>query len=184
MTYDRYYYSTLNDTQKAAYKKAYAAFERFENTILFDGANTSVEDVLRVLYAIDLDNPHMYYVDFGKIEIKCNTRFVFCDAAYFYNRTEIAQIQPKIQKTTNAILKRVSGATTYEKVLSLHDILAENILYDDNAADDIDKYYLKSNTIADMFCTNGCKFSFNGFRSVLWDNSWEREWLRNGFCVL
>lgn len=147
MTYDRYYYSKLDDTQKAAYKKAYAAFERFENTILFDGAKTSVEDVLRVLYAIDLDNPHMYYVDFGKIEIKCNTRFVLCDAAYFYNRTEIAQIQPKIQKTTNAILKRVSGATTYEKVLSLHDILAENILYDDNAADDIDKYYLKSNTI-------------------------------------
>ena len=38
--------------------------------------------------------------------------------------------------------------------------------------------------IADTFCTNGCKFSFNGFRSVLRDNSWEREWLRNGFCVL
>ena len=38
--------------------------------------------------------------------------------------------------------------------------------------------------IADTFCTNGCKFSFNGFTSVLRDNSWEREWLRNGFCVL
>ena len=38
--------------------------------------------------------------------------------------------------------------------------------------------------IADTFCTNGCKFSFNGFRSVLRDNSREREWRCNGFCVL
>ena len=38
--------------------------------------------------------------------------------------------------------------------------------------------------IADTFCTNGCKFSFNGFRAVLQDISREREWLRNGFCVL
>ena len=38
--------------------------------------------------------------------------------------------------------------------------------------------------IADTFCTNGRKFSFNGFTSVLRDNSWELEWLRNDFCVL
>ena len=38
--------------------------------------------------------------------------------------------------------------------------------------------------IADTFCTNGCKFSFNGFRSVLRDDSREREWRCDGFCVL
>ena len=30
--------------------------------------------------------------------------------------------------------------------------------------------------IADTFCTNGCKFSFNGFRSVLQDSAMVWEW--------
>ena len=38
--------------------------------------------------------------------------------------------------------------------------------------------------IADTFCTNGCKFSFNVFFSFLLYNSREREWRCNGFCVL
>lgn len=88
---------------------------------------------------------------------------------YFYNQNEVAQIQPKIQKTTNAILKRVQGTTAYEKVLSLHDVLAENILYDDNAADDIDKYYLKSNTILGVlfFKTAICEGISKTFKLLL-----------------
>ena len=38
--------------------------------------------------------------------------------------------------------------------------------------------------IADVFCTNGCKFNFNGSRSVLQDNSREWEWRCNAVCVL
>lgn len=169
MTYDRYYYSTLNDVQKVAYKRIYAAFERFDKTILFDSEKISLEDVLRVVYVIDLDNPHLYYVDFGNIRIRDHIGFISCEATYFYNQTEVLQIQPKIQKATNAILKRVGGATAYEKVLSLHDILAENILYDDNAAEAIDKYYLKSNTILGIlfFKTAVCEGISKTFKLLL-----------------
>lgn len=39
--------------------------------------------------------------------------------------------------------------------------------------------------IADTFCTNGCKFSFNGFRAVLQDRAMVWEWRCNGFlCVM
>lgn len=38
--------------------------------------------------------------------------------------------------------------------------------------------------IADAFCTNGCKFSFNGFRSVLQDRAMVWEWRCNAVCVL
>ena len=147
MTYDRYYYSKLNNAQKAGYKTIYAAFERFEKEIFLNCGMLPVEDVWNIVYAIDLDNPHMFYVDFGNIKIKTVLGMIVATVTYFYNQSEVAQIQPKIQKATNAILKRVQGTTAYEKVLSLHDVLAENILYDENAADDIDKYYLKSNTI-------------------------------------
>ena len=147
MLYDRYYYSKLNNREKVAYKTIYAAFERFEKDVFLNSGMLSAADAFYIINAVNLDNPHLFYVDFGNIKIKTLLGMIAVSVTYFYNQNEVAQIQPKIQKTTNAILKRVQGTTAYEKVLSLHDVLAENILYDDNAADDIDKYYLKSNTI-------------------------------------
>lgn len=169
MIYDRYYYSKLNNDQKAGYKTIYAAFERFEKEIFLNCGMLSVEDVWNIVYAIDLDNPHMFYVDFGNIKIKTVLGMIVVTVTYFYNQNEVAQIQPKIHKTTNNILKRVRGTTAYEKVLSLHDVLAENILYDDNAADDIDKYYLKSNTILGVlfFKTAVCEGISKTFKLLL-----------------
>ena len=169
MIYDRYYYSKLNNAQKAGYKTIYAAFERFEREIFLNCGMLSVEDVWNIVYAIDLDNPHMFYIDFGNIKIKTLLGMIAVSVTYFYNQNEVAQIQLKIQKTTNAILKRVQGTTAYEKVLSLHDVLAENILYDDNAADDIDKYYLKSNTILGVlfFKTAICEGISKTFKLLL-----------------
>lgn len=169
MIYDRYYYSKLNNAQKTGYKTIYAAFERFEKEIFLNCCMLPVENVWNIVYAIDLDNPHMFYVDFGNIKIKTVLGMIVVTVTYFYNQNEVAQIQPKIHKTTNNILKRVQGATAYEKVLSLHDVLAENILYDDNAADDIDKYYLKSNTILGVlfFKTAVCEGISKTFKLLL-----------------
>lgn len=169
MTYDRYYYSKLGDIQKAGYKTIYAAFERFEKEIFLNCDMLPVEDVWNIVYAIDLDNPHMFYIDFGNIKIKTVLGMIVVTVTYFYNQNEVAQIQPKIQKATNAILKRVQGTTVYDKVLSLHDLLAENILYDDNAADEIDKYYLKSNTILGVlfFKTAICEGISKTFKLLL-----------------
>lgn len=169
MTYDRYYYSQMDNVQKAAYKTIYAAFERFERDIFFNSGMLSIEDVFYIINAVNLDNPHLFYVDFGNIKIKTLLGMIVVTVTYLYNQNEVAQIQPKIQKTTNAILKRVQGTTAYEKVLSLHDVLAENILYDDNAADDIDKYYLKSNTILGVlfFKTAICEGISKTFKLLL-----------------
>lgn len=169
MTYDRYYYSQLDNIQKAGYKTIYAAFERFEKEIFLNCGMMPVEDVWNVVYAINLDNPHIFYVDFGNIKIKTVLGMVVVTVMYFYNQNEVAQIQPKIQKATNAILKRVQGTTVYEKVISLHDVLAENILYDDNAAEKIDKYHLKSNTILGVlfFKTAICEGISKTFKLLL-----------------
>ncbi|MGM9818136.1 MAG: transglutaminase domain-containing protein [Paludibacteraceae bacterium] len=169
MIYNRYYYSTLNDVQKVAYKTIYAAFERFEKEIFLNNGMLPIEDILGIVYAIDLDNPHLFYIDFGNIKIKTMLGMIVVTVTYLYNQNEVAQIQPKIQKATNAILKRVHGTTVYEKVLSLHDILAENILYDDNAAEAIDKYYLKSNTILGVlfFKTAVCEGISKTFKLLL-----------------
>lgn len=169
MTYDRYYYSKLGDIQKTGYKTIYAAFERFEKDVFLNRGMLSAEDAFYIINAVNLDNPHLFYVDFGNIKIKTLLGMIAVSVTYFYNQNEVAQIQPKIQKTTNAILKRVQGTTAYEKVLSLHDVLAENILYDDNAADDIDKYYLKSNTILGVlfFKTAICEGISKTFKLLL-----------------
>ena len=83
MTYDRYYYSKLGDIQKAAYKTIYAAFERFEKEIFLNCGMLPVEDVWNIVYAIDLDNPHMFYVDFGNIRIKTVLGMIVATVTYF-----------------------------------------------------------------------------------------------------
>lgn len=45
------------------------------------------------------------------------------------------------------ILSKVAGKTEFEKELSLHDILARNVLYDDVAKDNLLKFHAQSNTI-------------------------------------
>lgn len=169
MLYDRYYYSKLNNCEKEAYKTIYAAFERFEKDVFLNRGMLSAEDAFYIINAVNLDNPHLFYVDFGNIKIKTLLGMIAVSVTYFYNQNEVAQIQPKIQKATNAILKRVQGTTAYEKVLSLHDVLADNILYDDNAAEKIDKYYLKSNTILGVlfFKTAVCEGISKTFKYLL-----------------
>lgn len=56
-------------------------------------------------------------------------------------------MQAKIQTILQKILSKVNGSTDYERELSLHDILVRNVLYDHVAANNLDAYANRSNTI-------------------------------------
>lgn len=169
MLYDRYYYSKLNNCEKEAYKTIYAAFERFEKDVFLNRGMLSAEDAFYIINAVNLDNPHIFLCRFWKYQNKNLTRYDCSVRDIFLQSKRGGANTTKNTKTTNAILKRVQGTTAYEKVLSLHDVLAENILYDDNAADDIDKYYLKSNTILGVlfFKTAICEGISKTFKLLL-----------------
>ena len=67
MTYDRYYYTRLSDREKKIYKTLYNGLTAFAPEIHIPTLTGFGIDPVRILYAVDMDNPHLFYVDFRHI---------------------------------------------------------------------------------------------------------------------
>ncbi len=144
MIYDRYYYSKLNNREKKAYKKIYAAMQNHESSVTINGFVET--DIPKLMSAINLDNPHLFYVDF-RYGFRSDLFSQTIILKYIYNQADTLILTEKVKKVCNKILSKVAGKTEFEKELSLHDILARNVLYDDVAKDNLLKFHARSNTI-------------------------------------
>ena len=144
MIYDRYYYSKLNNREKKAYKKIYAAIQNHESSVTINGFIET--DIPKLMSAINLDNPHLFYVDF-RYGFQSDLFSQTIILKYIYNQADTLILTEKVKKVCNKILSKVAGKTEFEKELSLHDILARNVLYDDVAKDNLLKFHARSNTI-------------------------------------
>ena len=144
MIYDRYYYSKLNNREKKAYKKIYAAMQNYEPSVTINGFIET--DIPKLMSAINLDNPHLFYVDF-RYGFQSDLFSQTIILKYIYNQADTLILTEKVKKVCNKILSKVTGKTEFEKELSLHDILARNVLYDDVAKDNLLKFHARSNTI-------------------------------------
>ena len=144
MLYDRYYYSKLNTREKQAYKKVYAAMENYEPSVTINDFNGA--DIPKLMSAINLDNPHLFFVDFH-CELQSDLFSQTIVLKYFYNKADTVILTEKVKKVCSKILSKVTGKTEFERELSLHDVLVKNVLYDDIAKTDILKYHARSNTI-------------------------------------
>lgn len=144
MIYDRYYYSRLNNREKKAYKKIYAAIQNHESSVTINGFVET--DIPKLMSAINLDNPHLFYVDF-RYGFQSDLFSQTIILKYIYNQADTLILAEKVKKVCNKILSKVAGKTEFEKELSLHDILARNVLYDDVAKDNLLKFHARSNTI-------------------------------------
>ena len=92
------------------------------------------------------DLPHLFYVDFRYgFQSDLFSRMIILK--YIYNQADTLILTEKVKKVCNKILSKVAGKTEFEKELSLHDILAGNVLYDDVAKDNLLKFHARINTI-------------------------------------
>ena len=144
MLNDRYYYSKLNNREKKAYKKIYGAMQDHESSVTINGFVEA--DIPKLMSAINLDNPHLFYVDFH-YELQSDLFSQTVILKYIYNQADTIVLTEKVKKVCSKILSKVTGKTDFEKELSLHDILARNVLYDDVAKDNLLKFRARSNTI-------------------------------------
>ena len=144
MIYDRYYYSKLNNREKKVYKKIYAAMQNYEPSVTINGFVET--DIPKLMSAINLDNPHLFFVDFH-YELQSDLFSQTVILKYIYNKADTVILTEKVKKVCNKILSKVTGKTEFEKELSLHDILARNVLYDDVAKNNLLKFHARSNTI-------------------------------------
>lgn len=144
MIYDRYYYSKLNNREKNAYKKIYTAMQNHESSVTINGFIET--DIPKLMSAINFDNPHLFFVDFH-YEFHSGLFGQAIKLEYTYNKPDTVILTEKVKKVCNKILSKVTGKTEFEKELSLHDILARNVLYDEVAKNNLLKFHARSNTI-------------------------------------
>ena len=103
-------------------------------------------DISKLMSSINLDNPHLFFVDFH-YQIQVGFLGQTIKLNYIYNKADAVILTEKVKKVCNKILHKVIGQTEFEKELSLHDILVQNVLYDDVAKKNLLKFHVRSNTV-------------------------------------
>lgn len=103
-------------------------------------------DLKKIMRYIDWDNPELFYVDFtfSHNDFLIGSE-IYLD--YYYPIEEIRHKNAEIKKTALKVLKKVSRTTAYEKELQLHDILIKNIIYDEEALQNREKFKWRCATI-------------------------------------
>lgn len=145
MIYDRYYYSKMNSDDKKAYKLIYDALQRHEPSVEVQWITD--ESLLKVFEAINLDNPHLFFVDFSSITWYDLIGKTTVELSYLYDKSKTTTLTQRVNEICNKVLLKVTGKTDFEKEVSLHDILVRNVLYDNVAKNNVEKFRARSNTI-------------------------------------
>lgn len=138
MIYDRYYYSCLSKEEKQIYKLIYSGLQNFREQIVVP--RLAGLDICNIISAIDFDNPHLFYVCFEKVNTLEGLSEVVFSPQYYFSKQEASLLYQTVQTKAGAILYKVRGADDYEKELFLHDLLAENIIYDEKAKTDSSRH--------------------------------------------
>ena len=147
MTYDRYYYSILSSKEKKVYKIVYNAFEKLQNTIVLKQIDCLGIDLEKIIQYISLDNPHIFYVDTTCFRWTDSILSKSISINYLYTTQEVKHLQNKINHTLSLMLQKVNAKTEYEKVKAVHNLLTQNIDYDNEALKNYKKYASRSNSI-------------------------------------
>ena len=147
MIYDRYYYSKLPDDQKQLYKAIYDGLHEMKPKITWTGKTITQDVFSNVLNAINMDNPHLFYVDFADIVAQQYFSRQDVIPAYCYTKDEKEIVFGKVKKVLQKILSKVCGKNDFQKALCLHDLLVKNVLYDKQAVQNLNRYHRRSNTI-------------------------------------
>ena len=147
MVYDRYYFSKLPDDQKQLYKAIYNGMHEMQAKITWTGKTITQSVFSNVLNAINMDNPHLFYVDFA--DVVARQYFLKQDIipAYCYAKDEKEIVFDKAKKVLQKILAKVKGKNDFQKALCLHDLLVKNVLYDRQAVQNLHHFHRRSNTI-------------------------------------
>ena len=134
MMRDWYYYYQLNQGGKTLYKRLLEAYEKRKEKVLCDGLGVRASDLSQVFSAVEYDNPDLFYVNFKEYRYSVNegsdkVYSVLLD--YLFSVDDYNKLYSVVENSARKIISRLSveGCSDYNKVLKLHDLLAENVDY-------------------------------------------------------
>lgn len=137
----RYYFSRLSDFEKKIYRKIYDCWVTGDSIakITLPGSGFTLPSGMElhqlVTYIID-ENPHLFHLETSQFNYSRFGPQVTIQADNVYSPDEYKRVYEKLIARVDQIVERAKYYhTDYERMLYLHDYLAENITYDMGAPD-------------------------------------------------
>ena len=150
MTLDRYYYMSLDENAKAAYRTIYSAIVSFSSSVSIE--NVKEAEINEIIDGILLDNPHLFYLDLrGYTYCKFSSGFSL-SFSYLCTKYEMESIKSRIEEYVKKFVASIdfSAMSDYQKEICIHDYLCRNIQYDNKCIDNKNSNIL-SHTIWGVF---------------------------------
>lgn len=127
MPFSRYYRYKLTAQQKVIYDDLVAGMENRVSEVQIDCADN--KEIFKVSYAVNFDNPQLFYVDFHRMTIIRSKGTCKVLVAYLFDECLQREIEQKLKTVTSKILNGVTGKTMKAASLILHDWLVSNCEY-------------------------------------------------------
>ncbi len=133
----KYFYNQLTANQKKIYDAVWAAGPVEQVRVNISTASMSVaqQDALLALTALNEDNPLFFWL--SSIGLRRASSYIIISFAlnttHYADFNDVATKQTAIIEAVNKI--QVNGISRHEKVKSIHDYLAKNIVYDNTIAE-------------------------------------------------
>ena len=134
MMRDWYYYYQLNQSSKTLYTRLLESYKNRKEKVLCDDLGVSTSDLSHVIRAVEYDNPDMFYVNFRKYRYSFNedsgkVYSVLLD--YLFSVDDYNKLCSVVENSSRKIISRLSveGCSDYNKILKLHDLIADNVDY-------------------------------------------------------
>lgn len=130
MSYSRYYRYKLLPVQKKLYDELVEAIQKGNSEIIVPG-DWSEYDINKVLFALDYDNPELYYADLTDIRIlKSQTSATFL-LRYYCSIEEKKRYDTQLQKAATEILMPLLDKEKEDICQCIHDWLVLHCTYGD-----------------------------------------------------
>lgn len=153
----KYFYNQLTDAQKTIYNQLWAAgpVAKVTTTLesgqivgsdFFDALDVAMDDVMMAITALNEDNPLFFWVNSFSIsadeydelsngsytitKVSANIKY---NSDYYTGWSDVKAKQTAVIEKLNTI--KVNGISRHEKLKSIHDYLATNIVYDSTIAE-------------------------------------------------
>ena len=136
MIADRYYYSRMKPRERHIYEVLHDAIINGRKSAAIEGS-VNADSVTDVYLAIVLDNPHLYYLgrEISIVRYSGSGERILIEPSYTLSREIIRDFNGRIESGVNELICRLDlgGVSDIEAVRRLHDYLASEAEYDDEA---------------------------------------------------
>lgn len=134
----KYYYNYLDSDQKKIYKDLWDGIGSAKSSIDFTVTDLTTAEIEYVIWMFYYDNPQFFWFDpYENITYWSYPDTGYCtsiDPGYYITGSELTSAKKKVEAAADKMISKAKKAgSTYDMLVSLHDSIVENTIY--NATD-------------------------------------------------